>query len=166
MIARCHLTRADYRAFQLHALFRYRKVHWLYGVILIFILLQSWFSEKTLFERISLMIGATVMFAVAITILTAITLILSHFLGTRFRGTTGEHIFEVSTDGISESHANGKVETKISGIKRIDETARHFFVLTSCGLGYIIPKRDLDSFDSLHALQASIEKIRLTRRCS
>lgn len=35
MTVNCNLTESDYRAFRRHAMFRLRKMHWLFGVVLI-----------------------------------------------------------------------------------------------------------------------------------
>ena len=46
MTAHCNLNDADYRAFRRHVMFRYRKVHWLYGGMLALILLLTWLGGR------------------------------------------------------------------------------------------------------------------------
>lgn len=161
MIERCKLQESDYRAFRRHVLFRYRKIHWLYGGMLALILVLTWFGarpEETVADKIYLLIGGVVIFGGGGLVFYLILRGISRFTRTRFRGTTGEHVFEISEDGLTESNANGKIETRLSGIKRIDETPRHFFVITTAGMGHVIPKRDLESSDALRALQSRVAR--------
>ncbi|HWQ92664.1 MAG TPA: YcxB family protein [Clostridia bacterium] len=161
MTAPCKLEDADYRAFRRHVLFRYRKIHWLYGGMLVLILSLAWFGgrpEETVADKIYLLIGSAVIFAGAGLVFYFVLLLISRFTGARFRGTVGEHVFEISDEGLTESNANGKIETRLGGIRRIDETTQHFFVLTTTGMGHVIPKRDLTSFDALRALQSRVAK--------
>jgi len=44
MTAHCKLDDSDYRAFRRHVLFRYRKIHWIYGGMLAIILLLTWYG--------------------------------------------------------------------------------------------------------------------------
>lgn len=121
----CNLTDADYRAFRRHVLFRYRKIHWLYGALLVLILSHTWFGgnpEETVRDKIHFLIGLAFMFGgLAITFL-----FVFWFIG-RF-------------------------------IRRVDETRQHFFVISSTGIGHIIPKRELQSTDALRALQSRATK--------
>ena len=50
------------------------------------------------------------------------------------------------------------IETRLGAIRRIDETAQHFFVSTTAGLGHVIPKRDLESLDAIRALRSRVTK--------
>jgi hypothetical protein len=161
MTVRCILDDSDYRAFRRHVLFRYRKIHWLYGGMLALILLLTWFGgrpEETSTDKIYALIGGVVIFGGAGLVFYVILHLISRFTGGRFRGTTGEHVFEISDDGLIEWNANGKIETRVSGIKRIDETAQHFFVITTTGMGHVIPKRGLESSDALRFLQSRVTK--------
>jgi hypothetical protein len=67
-------------------------------------------------------------------------------------------VFEISDVGLTEANASGKIETRLVGIRRIDETRQHFFVITTAGMGHIIPKRDFESWDALRALKSTIPK--------
>jgi hypothetical protein len=161
MIARCNLTDGDYRAFRRHILFRCYKVHWLYGGLLVLLLALTWFGsnpEETVTDKVYLTIGMIFILGVLGLVLFFILQTIRRFTGTRFRGPVGEHVFEVSDDGLTESNANGRVETRLSAIRRVDETPKHFFVITDAGIGHIIPKRDLESTDVLRALQSRIRK--------
>jgi hypothetical protein len=155
MTARCTLIASDYRAFQRHVLFRYRKIHWVYGGVLTIILLVSWFGappEATRAEKISTLVGSVIIFSGLVAVLSVIV----HFLGSRFRGTLGEHIFDISEAGITESNASGKIETHVVGIRGVDEAKNHFFVITKSGLGHVLPKRDLETSEPIRALQAAV----------
>jgi hypothetical protein len=161
MTVRCILDDSDYRAFRRHVLFRYRKIHWLYGGMLALILLLTWFGgrpEETSTDKIYALIGGVVIFGGAGLVFYVILHLISRFTGGRFRGTTGEHVFEISDDGLIEWNANGKIETRVGGIRRIDETAQHFFVITTTGMGHVIPKRGLESSDALRFLQSRVTK--------
>lgn len=161
MIARCNLDYSDYRAFRRHVMFRYRKIHWLYGGMLALILLLTWFGgrpEETTTDKIYALIGGAVVFGGAGLVFYFILRVISRFTGGRFRGTTGEHVFEISDDGLTESNTNGKIETRLGGIRRIDETAQHFFVITTTGMGHVIPKRALESPNALRVLQSRVTK--------
>ena len=157
----CKLDDSDYRAFQRHVLFRYRKIHWYFGVMLVLLLVLTWFGgrpEETIIDKIYALIGGVVIFGGVGLVLYLVLQHISRFTGTRFHGTTGDHVFTISDDGLIESNANGTTETRLGGIRRIDETSQHFFVMTTTGMGHVIPKRDLESFDALRALQAEITR--------
>jgi hypothetical protein len=161
MIVRCNLDDTDYRAFRRHVMFRYRKIHWLYGGMLALILLLTWFGgrpEETATDKIYVLIGGVVIFGGAGLVFYLIFRLISRFTGGRFRGTTGEHVFEISDDALTESNVNGKIETRLCAIRCIDETAQHFFVITTTGMGHIIPKRGLESPDALRVLQSRVTK--------
>jgi hypothetical protein len=159
MTITCNLTEADYRAFHRHVMFRYRKIHWLYAALLVLILSLIWFGgkpEETVTDKIYLLVGSALVFggfAVAF-------LFVLRIVGTQFRGPTGQHVFEISDDGLTESSVNGKVETRLAAIRRVDETSRHFFIISSAGIGHVIPKRELPSTDALRALQSKVTKAR------
>jgi hypothetical protein len=157
MTLACNLTESDYRAFRRHIMFRYRKLHWLYGGMLGLVIVALWFGggpEKTLADKIGALIAGAVAFCGAVLFLSVVR----RFTRTGFRGTLGAHTFEISDQGITESNVNGKVETLLPAIRRIDETARHFFVVTTSGVGHVLPKRDLPSFDAIRSLRARSER--------
>ena len=161
MTITCNLTNADYRAFHRHVMFRYRKIHWLYAALLVLILSLIWFGgkpEETVKDKIYLLIGSAFIFGgLAVAFLFVLRLV-GRFTGTQFRGPTGQHVFEISDDGLTESSVNGKVETRLAAIRRVDETAQHFFIISSAGIGHVIPKRELQSSDALRILQSRVTK--------
>ena len=59
-------------------------------------------------------------------------------------------------------NAQGRQEVEWLGLPRSAETKSHSFVITNTGTGYIIPKRDLQSFDALHALQKKVAELSRT----
>ena len=159
MTAHCTLNEPDYRAFRRHVLFKYRKIHWIYGGVLLLILALTWFGgkpEETVTEKVHTLIGGVVVFGVAGVVIYGVIWLVNRFTGRRFAGTTGTHAFEFSDDGITESNSNGKIETRLAGIRHIDETPSHFFVITTTGLGHVIPKRELASVDALRLLKARV----------
>ncbi len=161
MIIRCNLDDSDYRAFRRHVMLRCYRVQWLFGGMLALVLLLTWFGgrpEETTTDKGYLLIGTIIIFGGGSLLFYFLLRLLSRFTGGRFRGTTGEHVFEISNDGLSESNANGKVETLLRGIRRVDETAQHFFIITTTGLGHVIPKRTLESSDALRDLQSRVRK--------
>ena len=161
MTAVCDLIDSDYRAFRRHVLFRYRKIHWLYGGMLALLLLFIWLGgkpEETTRDKISTSIGIVVGFGGFTLISLLVLRVISRFTGARFRGTVGQHVFEISEDGLTESNANGKIETRLTAIRRVDETPQHFFVITTTGIGHVIPKRDLENADTLRVLRTKVAK--------
>lgn len=155
MTVRCVLIPADNRAFQRHVLFRYRRVHWLYVGMLALLLSVTWFGappEDSTAVKISGFLGTTVIFGVLIGVL----LLVARFTGSRFRGTVGDHLFEISEQGITEVNDNGRIETHNNGIRSIDETDDYFFVVTKTGLGHVIPKHALQTADEIRSLQTAI----------
>jgi hypothetical protein len=152
MIVRCNLSASDYRAFQRHVLFRYRKIHWVFGALLTFLMLVTWFGGESTSDKINGLVGVIVVFGA----ISALLFLVLRFVGSRFRGTVGEHVFDISEAGITESNASGKVETHLSGIRNVDETKTHFFVITGAGLGHVLPKRDLEQTEPLRLLQAAV----------
>jgi len=161
-MAQCDLKDSDYRAFRRHVLFRYRKVHWLYGGLLAIILLLTWRGgspEETTANKIFTLIGGVIIFGGFYLVYFLILKLISRFTRTGFAGVLGPHIFEISDDGLTESNANGKVETRLAGIKRIDETSNHIFVVSASGIGHVIPKRDLEGSDALRLLRELQSKV-------
>jgi len=138
-----------------YVIFRYRKIHWLGIFALACALALDWFSYKsdaTTTERISGLVGMFMLWAVFV----GAFLLLQRFSGGRFRGSVGTHAFEFTADGLTESHANGKTELRVAGIRHVGETASHFFILSKTGSGIVIPKRDLQSYDAIHELQKRV----------
>jgi hypothetical protein len=109
-------------------------------------------------DKVYGLIGGVIIFGGVGLLFFLVLRLISRFISASFRGTIGEHVFEISDDGLTESNANGKIETRLGGIRRIDETAQHFFVITTTGVGHVIPKRDLESPDALRALQARVTR--------
>src|SRR5438046_596439 len=105
MTAHCKLDDSDYRAFRRHVMFRYRKIHWLYGGMLALILLLTGFGgrpEETATDKVYALIGGVVIFGGAGLVFYLVLRLICGFTGSRFRGTTGEHVFEISDDGLTE----------------------------------------------------------------
>jgi hypothetical protein len=161
MIINSNLTESDYRALRRYVMFRYRKLHWYYGLILVCLLTFSWFSNKpdaTITEKISGLVGIMILWAVFMIVLLLFLKMMTRFRGGRFRGSVGPHIFEVGDDFFTESNADGKIEIRLGGIRHIGETPTYFFVITATGRGHVIPKKDLQDFDALHSLQSKVTK--------
>jgi hypothetical protein len=159
MTTNCNLTEADYKAFRKYVMFRYRKMHWFFTAVLIPPLALSWFGNKpdaTTTEKVAGLIGILVIWAGLMVVFFVVWKLITRFTGGGFRGSLGPHAFEIGEDTIIESNAQGRIETRVAGLKRIGETNSHFFVITTIGTGYVIPKRDLQSCDALYALQKRI----------
>jgi hypothetical protein len=159
----CNLTESDYRAMRRYFMFSYRKLHWFIGVVLISLLVFNWFGHKhdaTLTEKIFGLIGLTVLWAATMLIFLLVWKVIARFTGGRFRGSVGPHVFEVSDEVFTESNADGKIETRLAGIRHVAETPAYFFVLTTTGRGHVIPKKDLSSLDALRSLQLRVAKRR------
>jgi hypothetical protein len=159
MTFNCNLTDADSRAFRRYVLFKYRKMHWFVAVTLALCLAYDWFSyapETPISEKLAGLIGLTVLWFIIVLVLSIAWKIISRFTGGRFRGSTGPHVFEIGEDTFVESNSEGRSEVKIAGLRRIAETDSYFFVIGNTGRGFIIPKRDLQSYDVLRGLQKRI----------
>ena len=142
-------------------MFRYRKMHWFFAVVLISLLALVWFSngpEATTGEKIAGLVGIVVVWVILMLIFYVALKIIARFTGGRFRGSVGPHVFEVSDEVFTESNAEGKTETRVAGIRHIAETPAHFFILTTTGRGHVIPKRDVQSFEALRSLQSKVTK--------
>lgn len=142
-------------------LFRYRKLHWFFAVVLIPLLVLNWFSYKSdapVKEKVFGLIGLVALWAATMLILLVAWKVIALFTGGRFRGSLGPHVFEVGDEVFTESNANGKIETRLAGIRHIAETPTHFFVLATTGRGHVIPKKDLVSLDPLRSLQSRVAK--------
>jgi hypothetical protein len=136
-------------------MFRYQRLHWFYGVALTLVLCASWFGappEQPTKEKLAGLLGATVVFTALIIVL----LLVRRILGSRSRGTVGDHFFDISADHIAETNPHGRIETYADGIRSVDETSVHFFVIAKTGYGHVIPKAALNATDEIRALQAAV----------
>jgi hypothetical protein len=85
-------------------------------------------------------------------VLSAAAMGILHFLGRMSRGggrICGDHAFTVSDEGIFERNSGGTATYAWSYLKRLDETATHFFVVSRNDTFMIIPKRCLDCVQAL-----------------
>ena len=140
-------------------MFRYRKMHWYFAVLVIFLLALVWSSNKpeaTLTEKIAGLVGVVVAWGILMLVFVVFWKLVTRFTGGRFRGSIGPHVFEIGEETFAESNAQGRQEVRVAGLRRVAETDSHFFVITNTGTGYIIPKRDLQSFDALYDLQKRV----------
>lgn len=154
-----HLTKADYRAFQRHVLVKYRKIHWLYGFVLSVFLVLSWFGRDrsdSMPVQIAMLVAGAVFLIVGVAGFTFIVHLLGRIFRRPFNGTLGLHEIEIRADGVTETNEAGRIETRLGGIRGVDETANHFFVITTSGLGHVIPKRDLQDFGPLKQLAEQV----------
>lgn len=152
----CELKKEDYRAFKRHVLFRIRKIHWFYAVMIAGLLSLVWLGgkpEETLVDKIFLTIGTLVLFGLFGGILALIFWVINRLTRAKFHGPLGEHTFALSHEGITEISSFGTVETKIAAIRRTDETTGHFFIISAAGIGHIIPKRALKTAEALQELR-------------
>jgi hypothetical protein len=159
MTINCNLTESDYKAFRRYVMFRYRKIHWYFAVLLISLLALVWFSNKpeaTLTEKIAGLVGVVVAWGILMLVFAVFWKLVTRFTGGRFRGSIGPHAFEIGEDTFTESNAQGRQEVRVAGLRHVAETDSHFFVITNTGTGHIIPKRDLQSFDALYDLQKRV----------
>jgi len=155
MTINCNLSEPDYRAMRRYVIFRYRKMHLFGFFILACALALDWFSYKpgtTMTERICGLIAMFIIWSVFM----GLFLLFLRFSGGRFRGSVGPHVFDFTDDGVTESHANSKVELRVAGIRHIGETRSHFFILSKTGSGFVIPKRGLQTYDAIHDLQKRV----------
>jgi len=162
----CELAKEDYRAFQRHVMFRIRKMHWLYIVMVTGLLLLTWFGgkpEETVTEKIYLLVGTLVLFGLFGSLMMLIFWLVGRLGGARFQGPLGEHVFTLTPDSITETSSFGTVETKVAAIRRVDETANHFFVISAAGLGHIIPKRGLSATEALRELRDQVKSAKATK---
>jgi len=140
-------------------MFRYGKTDWYIAVLLISLVAIVLFTEKpeaTLTEKIAGLVGDMVYWCVVLLFFAGLSKLETRFTGGHFRGSIGPHTFEIGEDTFSESNALGRQEVRIAGLRRVAETNLHFFVIANTGFGYVIPKRDLQSFDVLYALQKRV----------
>ncbi len=135
-------------------------MHWLYGTLLGLLLFITWLGGKpdeTASKKLYVLMGVAMMFGLICGITWVVFWAIRRFTGTRFRGPTGEHVFEISDAGLTEANALGTTETRLIGIRRIDETMRHFFVFTTSGTGHIIPKQHAEIVDAMRTLKEQVK---------
>ena len=140
-------------------MFRLRKIHWLLGAMLFSLLAFVWFTNKpeaTLADKITSIVGVAVLWAILMSLFFLVWKLITRLTGGRFRGSLGPHVFEIGEDTFVESNAQGRQEFKVAGLRRVAETNSHFFVITHAGTGFVIPKRDVPSYDALYALQKRV----------
>ena len=155
------LTESDYKAYRRYALFKYRKMHLAYIPILLFFIFISWFGAEpgqTLADGIWQFIASLVTMAVVMFVFILVFRLVQRLTRTRFPGTMGPHTFEIGADAITETNRDGRTERPIAGMRRVAEEKNHFFIITAQGLGYIIPKRDLDpqGTDALREVRSKV----------
>jgi hypothetical protein len=161
MTINCNLTEADYRAMRKYAIFRYRKMHWLFAAMLLPLLAFVWFSNKsetTMAVKIASLVVVIMLWVIIFLVLVVAWKLISRFTGGAFRASVGPHVFEIGDEIFTESNAEGRIETRAAGIRHIAETSRHFFIITKTGRGHVIPKKDMESFDAMRLLQSKIGK--------
>jgi hypothetical protein len=163
MILRCNLTEADYRAFNRHIDWRSKKAPWIYAGTILLLSVLLWFggrSGESGSDKIERLVGVwalTAAFVLIVSPLICLYLWIRRRLRRRqLRNWIGERVVDISADGVIVSSKHGKVETPLSAISRFDETHRHFFIITTGGLGHIIPKRDLPDMQPLRELQSQV----------
>jgi len=161
MTINCNLMESDYRAMKRYVFFKYRKIHWYYAFLLVFLLILTWLGNKpeaTMVEKVSGLVGVLLLWVIFMVIFFVFLKVMTNFRGGRFRGSIGPHVFEVTDVGFAESNEEGKIELRLSGIRHIGETKSHFFIITSTGRGHVLPKRDFQDYGALHSLQAILKK--------
>lgn len=159
MTVNCNLNESDYRAMRRYFMFRYRKMHWVVGIVLISVLVFVWFSNKpgaTTVEKIASVVGVAIVWVILLFVFSLAWKIVSRFTGGRFRGSVGPHVFEIDENRVTESNAEGRKEITLAGIRHAGETSSHFFIFTRAGSAFVIPKRDLQSHDALRDLQKRV----------
>jgi hypothetical protein len=160
----CNLTESDYRAFRRYVIFRLRKLHWFFAVVMVTLLAFVWFSNKPgtpLSQKIVGELAVVIIWGILMLIFLGASKLITRFTGGRFLGSTGPHTFEIGEETFAEINAQGRQEVRIAGLRRVAETEKHFFIITNAGTGYVIPKRDLQSFDPLFDLQKKVAVARL-----
>jgi hypothetical protein len=70
----------------------------------------------------------------------------------------GHHTLEIAGETIVETNSATKMEMKLSFLKSMDETRRHFFLMTRNNLGFVIPKRGLTDFQPLRDLAEEVKR--------
>jgi hypothetical protein len=102
------------------------------------------------------LLGALLIFGIMTLILLATSWFVIRRLSESWQKAVGESIIEISNEGIIQTGDIGRLETPSRNIRSIEETSNYFFVYTTWWLCYILPKRDLPSFDAILALKDKI----------
>lgn len=160
MTINCQLKECDYRAFRHYIWFDYRKMHWYFAGLAIGLLALVWFTDKpdaTLPEKIAGLIVTIILWVLLLSVGLVFWKVVTLLTGGRFQGPVGLHVFEITDDMFSESNAHGRQEVRVSGLRRVAETKAHFFVITNPGTAYVIPKRDLETYDAIYELQKKVD---------
>jgi len=132
--------------------FRYRKLQWIWIFFLAGALALTWFADKP-GTPVSERIFELALMFILWSIFAGSFLLYLRSGGKRFRGSVGPHVYDIYDDGFTQSNANGKTELRIPGLLHVAETGSHFFIIGREGSGYVIPKRDLPSYDAIRGLQ-------------
>jgi YcxB-like protein len=155
------LTEADYRAFRRHVSFRRGKMHWIYILSLVISFLIVW-NRDVPGNRLDVKI-ITACISMIIIICCGLlfgwlAVTLRKFASGKPQPILGHHTLEIAGDTIVESNSAAKTEMKLSFLKSIDETRRHFFLMTRNNLGFVVPKRGLTDFQPLRELAEKVGK--------
>lgn len=155
------LTEADFRAFRRHVRYRHYKLHWYYAGLAALILCLVWYGGnegETPLQKLYVLLGGLIVFGGYAIAASVIFALYRRVTKRRFTGPTGRHVLVVSGDGIRETSEHGAAEVNLNAIRAVDETPHHFFVITSGGVGYILPKRGYTDFAALDQLRRNSRK--------
>lgn len=142
-----------------HLKVKYFKMRWLYFALFLWILGISWFGgtdNQSAEARIHTVIGSVVIFVFVLLVIFVGGKVFAALTKRRFLGSTGRHLFEITEDEVKEEHENGEIHTKVSGIRSIDETEEHFFIVTKSGLAHVLPKRFISDRSVLDHLREKV----------
>lgn len=147
------LTKADYAAFRRFALFRHRKIWLIYVAVGVFVAWTS-FPEDYAADGGALWsalvaVGLMGSAAAALTALAGMALMV--LLPNRPSPLLGEHVFTLTNFEFREVNAAGSTSVKLDLLRRY-ETARHMFLITPTHVGFILPKRALESASDFQRL--------------
>ena len=167
MTFRCNLTEADYRAFDHHNMWRYQKTVWGFVSFAILFSVVFWFDGKSrdlsIKEKIEsifvLFVSVAAFYSIVFLVTWPFVWLFRRLTRYRWRDRIGERVYDISADEVKVSSKNGKMETPISALLRVDETRRHFLIIIKDGWWHIIPKRDLSDL-TLQALRELQSRVR------
>ena len=120
----CNLTESDYRAFRRYVIFRLRKLHWFFAVVMVTLLAFVWFSNKPgtpLSQKIVGELAVVIIWGILMLIFLGASKLITRFTGGRFLGSTGPHTFEIGEETFAEINAQGRQEVRIAGLRRVAE---------------------------------------------